>query len=92
MDQKELISFLNSLEDYGIPGCDCIVYLNHKPVFRYMTGYADKEKTKPINEGTYFWIYSVTKLVTCAAVMQWWKMGLFHWTTRFTYIFLNIRI
>jgi CubicO group peptidase (beta-lactamase class C family) len=76
LDQKELISFLNSLEDYGIPGCDCIVYLNHKPVFRYMTGYADKEKTKPINEGTYFWIYSVTKLVTCAAVMQLVENGI----------------
>jgi len=76
LDQKDLIEFLDSLEEHGIPGCDCMVYLNHKPVFRYMTGYADKEKRKPINSETYYWIYSVTKLVTCAAVMQLVERGL----------------
>ena len=70
MSQDKLISFLDSLAKLGIPGCDCLVWHNHKPVFRYMTGYADKNRTKPITGETYYWIYSVSKLVTCAAVMQ----------------------
>lgn len=70
MSQSKLISFLNSLERYGIPGCDCIVYLNHRPVFRHMTGYSNKDKTKPITAETYYWMYSVSKLITCTAIMQ----------------------
>lgn len=70
MNTNRLIKFMDTLEGLGIPGCDCVVYQNHKPVFRHMTGYADKGRTKPISNKTVYWIYSVSKLITCTAVMQ----------------------
>jgi CubicO group peptidase (beta-lactamase class C family) len=70
LNKDKLINFLDSLEGAGIPGCDCIVYHNHQPVFRHMAGYANKDRTKPISGETYYWIYSVSKLITCAAAMQ----------------------
>lgn len=75
MNQTELTDFMNSLEQFGIPGCDCVVYHNHKSVFRHMAGYANKEKTKPITSDTTYWMYSATKPVTCTAVMQLVEKG-----------------
>jgi len=72
---SDLTKFLNSLEESGIPGCDCVVYHNHKPVYRYMTGYADAGKTRPITEDTTYCMYSVSKLLTCTAVMQLVERG-----------------
>ncbi|HHY82134.1 MAG TPA: beta-lactamase family protein [Clostridiales bacterium] len=66
----ELTNFLDSLEKSGIPGCDCAVYQNRRPVYRHMAGYADAGRTKPITEDTTYWLFSVTKLFTCTAVMQ----------------------
>lgn len=75
MNRTELRDFLNALESFGIPGCDCVVHHNHKPVFRHMTGYADKERTKPITRNTTYWMYSTTKLLTCTSVMQLVEKG-----------------
>ena len=70
MNQAILTDYLDSLEKAGIPGCDCVVYKDHKPVFRHTAGFADSERTKPVtNENTY-WLYSASKVITCTAVMQ----------------------
>lgn len=71
-----LIDYLNSLKDQGIPGCDCVVYHNHKPVFRYTTGYSDTASKKPLSETNTYYLYSATKLLTCTAVMQLIERGL----------------
>jgi CubicO group peptidase (beta-lactamase class C family) len=70
MSKTKLVEYLNSLEERGIPGCDCVVYHNHKPVFRHMAGFSDPEKTRPITVDNTYWLYSVSKLITCTAVMQ----------------------
>lgn len=45
VNKEILINYLNSLEQCGIPGCDCAVIHNHELVFRHTAGYADsKEK------------------------------------------------
>ena len=70
MTQTILADYLSSLEKYGIPGCDCAIYHNHKPVFRYITGYADSARTKPLTTNNTYWLFSASKLFTCTAVMQ----------------------
>ncbi|MBP7174602.1 MAG: beta-lactamase family protein [Thermoclostridium sp.] len=75
MNKEILINYLNSLEECGIPGCDCAVYYNHKPVFRHMMGYADIVSKKPLAQTNTYWLYSATKLFTCTAVMQLIEQG-----------------
>lgn len=70
MQTSVITDFLDSLENLGIPGCDCAIYYQHKPILRHMAGYADLERTKPITTETTYWLYSVTKLFTVTAVMQ----------------------
>ncbi len=75
MKKEILVDYLNSLEKCGIPGCDCAVYHNHKPVFRHITGYSDTASKKLLTQTNTYWLYSATKLITCTAVMQLVEQG-----------------
>ncbi len=75
MEQAQLVRYLDSLEKVGIPGCDCVVYQDHKPVFRHITGYADAGRQKPLSAANTYWIYSASKLITCTAVLQLVEKG-----------------
>ena len=66
---------MDSLEEHGIPGCACVIYRDHQPVFRHYAGYADAGKTRPITDTTTYWIYSASKVITCTAVMQLVEKG-----------------
>jgi len=75
MNQSILADYLDSLDKVGIPGCDCVVYKDHKPVFRHSAGFADANKSRPVtNENTY-WLYSASKVITCTAIMQLVEKG-----------------
>ncbi len=63
------------IEDYHVPGLDCIVYQNHKPVFRHTEGLADREQGKPMSGKELYYIFSMTKLLTCTAALQLWEQG-----------------
>ncbi len=75
MDKSILADYLDSLEAKGIPGCDCVIFQNHKPVFRHTTGYSNASKTKPLTSENTYWLFSATKLITCTAVMQLVEKG-----------------
>lgn len=76
MDFKELTEYIDSLyKKYGIPAADCKITKGHKTIYRYMTGYADYEKTSKINEDTIYRLFSATKVVTMTAVMQQIEQG-----------------
>lgn len=75
MNQTILSDYLDSLEKCGIPGCDCVVYRDHKPVFRHTVGYADSGKTKPLTNANTYWLYSASKVITCTATMQFVEKG-----------------
>ena len=75
MNQKILVDYLDSLEKCGIPGCDCVVYRERKPVFRHTTGYSDHANTKPLTSANTYWLFSATKLFTCTAVLQLTEKG-----------------
>jgi len=76
MDKSILVDYLESLQSYGIPGCDCLIYKDHEPIFRHITGFADAEKTKPLSRNNTYWLFSATKLITCTAAMQLVEKGL----------------
>jgi len=75
LNKAILIDYLNSLEKHGTPGCDCVIYHEHKPVFRHTTGFADAGKTIPLTENNTYWIYSASKVITCTAVLQLIEKG-----------------
>ena len=76
MDFNKITDYLNSLIPRGIPSVDCIIYRDHKPLYRYMTGTTDAEKTQSINGNELYLMFSMTKVQTMTAVMQLVERGL----------------
>lgn len=52
------------------PGIDCIVYQDHKMLFRYYAGMSDIENSKKMNGDELYLIFSMTKMITCTAALQ----------------------
>lgn len=71
MDFTKLQNLLDKfVEEYKTPGVDCMVYQNHKPLFRYYAGKRDIENNLPTDGNEIYMIYSMSKLVTCTAALQ----------------------
>ena len=76
MDFKRLKDHLDRiLVDYKVPGLDCIVYKEHEMIFRYFTGKSDVENGKEMTGNELYLIYSMTKMITCTAVLQLMEQG-----------------
>ena len=75
MDLKQLARFQDGLSAMGIAGNDLAVYLNGQPVYRHCTGWQDIGQGIPITEQTLYRMFSMTKLITCAAALQLWEQG-----------------
>ncbi|MBR6442989.1 MAG: beta-lactamase family protein [Clostridia bacterium] len=77
MDFSKLTKYLDDLEkNYGVPGYDLIVRKDHETVYRRMGGYSDYAKTRPVADSDLYFMYSATKVITMAAVMQLVERGL----------------
>ena len=74
---KELKLFLDKITEWRIPGADCAVYHQNKPVFRHSAGYADIQSKKPVSAADLYFLYSATKVITCAAALQLHERGRF---------------
>ena len=59
-----------AIEKSGLPGIDCIIYQEHKEIFRHASGYMDVANKLPPAPGALYNIYSSTKMITCTAAMQ----------------------
>lgn len=59
-------------------GAVCGVFLDGRPVFTYVSGYADVEKKIPLKENAVFRLASMTKPVTAAAALLCEDRGLLH--------------
>ena len=78
---SDLDKYLDSiLVKEEVPGYDCKVFFEGKEVYRRMGGYADKENKKPITDNTMYFIYSASKLITCAAALHAYEEGYFNLT------------
>lgn len=51
------------------PGCDVLIYREHEQIFRYITGTADLEKTKPLTDKAAYYLYSCSKPITVTGAM-----------------------
>ena len=68
------------LDDFireGIPGADCIITVGHEQVFRYYTGYADRESGRKTDGNELYLIFSMTKMITSVCAMQLYEQGRF---------------
>ena len=63
------------VKDYNVPGVDCIVYKDHKEIFRYFSGVSDIESGKKVDGSELYYIFSMTKILTCAAALQLFEKG-----------------
>lgn len=70
MNFSKLQAYMDTLHQQHVPGCDVIVYYQGQPVYRYMTGYADDGRTRPVDTKTLYNLYSCSKPITATAAMQ----------------------
>ncbi|MBR6402084.1 MAG: beta-lactamase family protein [Eubacterium sp.] len=75
MNEDKLTSYLDSLLDIGIPSVDCIVYRDHKQVYRHMKGTVDVNKTKQVQTDQRYLMFSMTKIQTMTSMMQLIEQG-----------------
>lgn len=78
MDFTNLKAYMNELvEKHNTPGVDCIVYKDHKMVFRHFAGMSDVENQRKMNGNELYLIFSMTKMLTCTAALQLFEQGKF---------------
>lgn len=77
MDFSDLKCFLDSLIPYGIPGVDMLVMQNHKPIFRHMAGWRDREAKLTMTGNELYYLYSCSKVATVTAALQLYEKGQF---------------
>ncbi len=76
MSFDTVTEFLDGVEQtFGIPACECVVYRDHREVYRHHAGHMGWKGGEPIRGGEWYWIYSCTKLATMTAAMQLWEQG-----------------
>ncbi len=77
-DFERLSDFLDSLTvDKDIPGCSIAVYRDNKPLFKYSTGFSDRENGVKMQGDEIFYLYSTTKVITCACALTLLEKGKF---------------
>lgn len=77
MTFSEIEAFQDSLINIGIGGNDLAIYVDHKPVYRYMTGFQNMEQNIQTNRDTMYKMFSMTKPITCIAALQLFEKGKF---------------
>ena len=76
MDFTNLKNFRDrAVSEFHSPGVDCIVYKEHEEVFRYFTGKRDIENNIPMDGNELFFIFSMTKILTCTCALQLLEKG-----------------
>ncbi len=68
MKLQLLKNYIKALPSFSIPGVSCVVYQNHKEIFSQSAGFIDEKKEKPVTETSLFYMYSVSKVMTAAAM------------------------
>lgn len=68
---------LDSFQDKGIPGSDCIVYHRGDCVYRHWRGYRDAGGAQQVTGSELYNIYSLSKPLTCAAALILVERGAF---------------
>jgi CubicO group peptidase (beta-lactamase class C family) len=72
MNSQKLDDFLDNA---GYPAVDLVVWQNHEPVYRHTNGFKDAEKTIPLTKDCLYKLFSASKVITNAAVLQLVESG-----------------
>lgn len=75
MDFEKFTKYLDSLESRGIPSTDCMIYEDHKLLYRHMNGTVDAAGQKKMSGNELYLMFSMTKVQTMTAVMQLVEQG-----------------
>ncbi|MBO5959138.1 MAG: beta-lactamase family protein, partial [Lentisphaeria bacterium] len=71
----KLKDLMDSMLETGVPGAAILVKQHGKEIYRYATGYSDRENKIPMTGDERFYIYSCSKVITCTAALQLWEQG-----------------
>lgn len=77
MDFSNLTCFLDELTSKIAPGNDCVIFQNHKQIYRHTSGYSDVNTKKPVTGNELYYMWSTSKPITCAAALTLYEKGLF---------------
>ena len=77
IDFKNLRVMLDGMVGKYFPGVDMCIYREHKPIFRYQSGYSDTENKIPVDPKSLYYLFSCTKPITCTAALQLFEKGAF---------------
>ncbi len=70
MNFSKLDKYMESMPERGIPATELAVTQNGKLIYRKMVGFSDAQKTKPVSNKDIYWIFSCSKVITCALAMR----------------------
>ena len=70
MDFTKLNGFLDLMPERGIPVCELALSLDGETVYRHSVGYSDRKNGVKASKDTLYWIFSVSKTITCTAAMR----------------------
>ena len=73
----DLSMLLDQYVKNGPAGCGCAVAKEGKTLYEGYFGYADLEEKKPITKDTIYRLFSMTKVITCAAALILFERGKF---------------
>ncbi|MBR4185093.1 MAG: beta-lactamase family protein [Clostridia bacterium] len=77
MDFTRLKAFQDFLVGWRIPGNDCIVTKDHETVYRYTTGWADREAGRAMRGDELYFFWSASKVITSSLGMRLLEEGKF---------------
>ena len=76
MNFENLKNYIDRMvTEYKVPGVDCIVCKDHEQVFRYFAGCSDLESGKKLDGSELYFIFSMTKMITCVSALQLLERG-----------------
>lgn len=74
---QHLTRLLKNFMEEGPAGCACTVVRRGEVLYDACFGYADVEHERKIEPDTIYRIYSMTKVITCAAALMLYERGLY---------------
>lgn len=76
MEFEHLTAYIDALgATMNIPACDFIVTVDGECVYRHFAGCRDSEGRIPMNGSEAYWVYSMTKPLTCACALKLMEDG-----------------
>ncbi len=73
----DMDALLRDFADHHVPGAGCIVMQNGETLYEGYTGYADLANKRPVDAGTIFRLYSMTKVIVCTGALILFERGKF---------------